>query len=180
MSDYQSLSSIELLSSLEQQLENLEKHIAKDEIEKEIISSIESKFNSLHQSLDEKYNDFVNSIMTSFENNQKLIVSNEAKPKLNQTHANKKSKSIIEEVVSEEDKIYNKNYQNVITSIDEILDRISVVTESSNIFNSLDGISIIKNGFSFKLSNKLRKLLSNSDIFDIKWDEKHRNKEALH
>lgn len=163
-----------------------EKLLSKD-ISENLITDLKDtiikRIEDLHKQIDEKKEQFVNDVITSFtkkneEPNEKDAKSgaNTVKGDAKKKNSKKKEKDIKKEIEifeSEVTKNYTSKIEELYEALDKVLNSAALVEKSTDFFNTTPIDKLLftsKEEVKIKIPYSIGKLLSNKPCFDIEWD----------
>lgn len=175
-----------IFESIEQDTAELLKFSIVEKMKEDTIKGINDRVDLIHSQLDIKAEEFIELIIKSFnlnvEEEKENGVAKSFKPVGSATKKQLLERAKrLEEIQSLTDgveKAFQSNMEDLIYSVNQIIDRTAVMETSSKFFqdNELGNIiSIGKDEFNFKMKKNLGWLLRGKNSFDIEWDTAKNN-----
>lgn len=171
--------------SIEKDTEELLKADISEELKKNMVNAINERMDKIHKDIDSLGDEFVNKVIDNF-NAQKETTKEDDKGKvMSLNRIEKKEKEEREKRLEEINKLTNeveKKYQlemeDLISSVNQMIKKVSIIDVSSSMFNSCsieELLTISKDNFRFKVERKLGTLLRGKNAFELFWDAKKNN-----
>lgn len=171
-----------IFESIEQDTAELLKFNIVEKMKEDTIKSINDRVDIIHNQLDSKADEFIDLIIKSFNLSNENETADSSLAKSSKPVGSGTKKQIIERnkrldeiqsLTDQVEKAFQSSMEDLIYSVNQIIDRTAVMETSSKFFqdNELGNIiSIGKEEFNFKMKKNLSWLLRGKNNFDIEWD----------
>lgn len=177
--------------SIENDTTELLKTNLSDRLKENLQTNINDRVKKMHEDLDNLGENFINQVLDSFysqkekenegetkddkkQDDKKEDDKKKRKPKVDKVvEARNKRIEEIMNLTNETEKNYQLRMEELIYSVDQMINKTFVIDSSSNIFKDLtlqEILSISKDGFRFKLPRKITSMLKGKSGFDLRWD----------
>lgn len=171
-----------IFESIEQDTAELLKYSIVEKMKEDTIKGINDRVELIHNQLDSKADEFIDLIIKSFSLNDEKLIDDGTKAKTTRPAGSATKKQLLERnkrldeiqnLTDNVEKAFQSSMEDLIYSVNQIIDRTAVMENSSKFFQDNDLgnlISIGKEEFNFKLKKNFNWLLKGKNNYDIEWD----------